>query len=392
MLEEKWFNKDDSREFIAYGEYGESPPSDISFVGLLNLNPDNLKPFTKELLDPCQQSEWLRASLSDLSRGINALFQFQDILEITLDVEDTDLVNRHYSYYESIVYLRESVNSWLDRNVLAGLTLLRPFLELSVYHIYWYIRGKHSNYKVYYGWLKHGKGKPNFQNTLNYIFDNLPTRECVNEARLKELKESVQNDYKTFCAYNHTPQINESITVKGGSLGNLALESFYYYLVLINILLREITFLYILTYPMSLFPVDKHIKFAFGGPIGLFFDKMNYGILEAYIGSKNTSNLKQSLKLADEVESLKNWFDNLPSLTSEEIEEDWDHIKQKIPNLDKDTGGIQDDIKRLYMRLALMKSHNRALGWALNYVNGETRDDEISEEIIEELKKRIRTL
>ena len=129
----KWFYKD-YREFTAYGEYGEGPPSDVSLIGLLNLNREDLKPFTKDLLNLSQQPQRLQTSLSELSRGINALFQFQDILDVSLDMETSDLVNRHYAYYEGLVYLRESAVSWLDQNVLAGLTLLRPFLELSVFH------------------------------------------------------------------------------------------------------------------------------------------------------------------------------------------------------------------------------------------------------------------
>lgn len=388
----KWFNKD-RREFVAYGEYGEGLPSDVPLAGLLNLNQEDLKPFTKELLDLSQQSQWLQSQLSDLSRGINALFQFQDILDITLDVVvTTDLVNRHYTYYESLVYLRESVTSWLDRNVLAGLTLLRPFLELSIFHVYWHVRGKHESYKVYYDWLKQGKGKPRFQTALDYIFNNLPARGWVNEERLQELKMTIQNAYKALCAYNHTPQMDESIAAKSGSLGNLALESFYYCLVLTNLLLRQVTYLFILTYPMSLFPVEKHIKWAFSGPVGLFFDKVNYAVLETYIGLENVAILKQSLSLAPEVKSLREWFENLPSLTPEEIDADWERLKKEDPNLNKGIPSIdKSNVRHLYARLALMKSHSRALGWALNYVTDETRDDEISDEVVDKLRKRIRT-
>jgi hypothetical protein len=225
-------------------------------------------------------------------------------------METSDLVNRHYAYYEGLVYLRESVVSWLDRNVLAGLTLLRPFLELFVFHVYWYVRCKHKSYKPYYDWLKHGKGKPGFQNALDYIFNNLPTKGWASEKRLQELKLTIQNGYKTLYAYNHTPQMNESITAKSGGLGNLALESFLYYLELTNILLHQVVYLFILAYPMSLFPVEKHIKWAFSGPVGLFFDKVNYAIIETCIGPDSAAILKQSLAPVTEVQSLLECFDS----------------------------------------------------------------------------------
>lgn len=34
--------------------------------------------------------------------------------------------NRHYCYYESLVYLRESASCWMSGNTLAAVTLLRP--------------------------------------------------------------------------------------------------------------------------------------------------------------------------------------------------------------------------------------------------------------------------
>jgi hypothetical protein len=380
----KWFNKD-YREFTAYGEYGEGPPSDVSLVGLLNLNHEDLKPFTKDLLNLSQQPQGLQTSISELSRGINALFQFQDILDISLDMETSDLVNRHYAYYEGLVYLRESVVSWLDQNVLAGLTLLRPFLELSVFHVYWYVRCKYKSYKPYYDWLKHGKGKPGFQNALDYIFNNLPIKGWASEKRLRELKLTIQNVYGALCAYNHAPQMNESITAKSGGFGNLALESFLYYLELTNILLHQVVYLFILAYPMSLFPVEKYIKWAFSGPVGLFFDKVNYAIIETYISPDNAAIMKQSLASVPEVKSLLEWFDSFPTLTAEEINIDWERLTKEVPNL------TRENTAHLFARLALMKSHNRSLGWALNYVIDQKQDSEIPDEVMEKLRKRIRT-
>lgn len=388
----EWFNKVNRKEFVAYGEYGEGLPSDISLIGLLNLNQGNMKPFTKELLTGDQQSKWLQSQLSDLSRGINALFQFQDILDISIDNPTTDLVNRHYTYYESLVYLRESVASWLDQNVIAGLALLRPFLELSVFHIYWDRRCRHESYTVYYEWLKYGKGKPGFRTALSQVFDNLLCKDWVSEKRLLELKTTIENIYKSLCSYNHTPLMDESVTATSGSPGNIALESFYYCLVMTNLLIHQVTYLYVLAYPMSLFPVEKHLKWAFGGPVGLYFDKVNYAVVETYIGAENVVTLKQSIKNTPEINSLTEWFNSLPTLTMEEIDADWDRLKLENPNFDKGIPTLSaSDLKRLYARLALVKSHNRALGWALNYVIDEMQHTGMSDEAIEKLKRRLRT-
>ena len=380
----KWFDKQGYRTFDVFGEYGKGTPPDVSLVQLLNIDHNNLKPFTKDLFDTSEHPEHFQAALSELSRGIRALFQFQDILDVTLDEDGSPLFNRHYAYYESLMYLRESVVSWLDKNVLAALTLLRPFLELAVLHIYWHLRCEKKNYKPYYDWMKHGKGKPAFKNALDYVFENLPAKEWVEEERLQELKGVVRNAYRTLCAYNHATNIDESIAAKSGGLGNIALESYLYYLELVNMLLRQLVYLFVLAYPMSLFPVEKHEKWAFSsGPMGLFFDKTNYAVLDIYISSHNTAILKRSLGSVADVKLLTEWFDSFRSLTPEEINADWERFAEGIPGFNK--GNAND----LPQRLAIAKSFNRSVGWALNYVVEHREDNEIPDEILENLRERI---
>jgi len=372
--------------FSGIGEYFEDTGTvpDTPLIELLNLNDKNLKPFTKNLLDSNELSEDVQSLLTELSRGINALFQFQDILDISLDPDDSDVINRHYPYFESLVYLRESVVSWLDRNVLAALTLLRPFLELSVLHIYWFLQCRERNYKPYYDWLKQDKGKPSFRDALDYVFDNVPAKVWVTEQRLQELKQVISNSYKTLCAYNHTPKMDESITAKSEGFGNVSLEVFYYYFHIVTILLRQVVYLFILTYPMSLFPIEKHTKWGFGGPVGLFFDKINYTRLETYIGSENITTLKQALSSMPYVESLIEWVDSFPTLTLEEIDADWERLGQDEPYFKK------PDVNNLFQRLAFMKGYNRSLTWAMNYIVEHTQDVDIPNEVIEKIRKQVR--
>lgn len=277
--------------------------------------------------------------------------------------------------------------SWLDRNVLAALTLLRPFVELSVLHLYWYLRCRETSYKPYYDWLDRDrdKGKPHFQEVLDYVSKNLPAREWIGEGRLEELKKVIRNTYQALCAYNHTPKIEESIAGKSGGPGNISLDIFLYCLELTNILLHQVVYLFILAYPMSLFPVEKHEKWGFkGGPVGLFFDKTNYALLEAYVGSDNVTALKQSLSSSPDVKRLKEWFDSLPTLTPDEIDADWERFTREMPEFS------EQNAVQLGVRLAIMKSLARSRGWALNYIVEKPEETGIPNEIVEGLRKRLR--
>src|SRR5688572_27674691 len=127
---EKWFT-DDNPEFFSFGEYFDgNTPSYASFQVLLQLANENLKPFTKDAL------EFLKSDNSavELNWGFRAYSQFQDLFGLTIN-DQSRVWNRHYCYYESLVYLRESIAAWLDQNVLAAMTLVRPFVELSILHL-----------------------------------------------------------------------------------------------------------------------------------------------------------------------------------------------------------------------------------------------------------------
>jgi hypothetical protein len=381
----KWFNARGYREFGALGEYGESSAPVMTLAKLLNINYENTKPFTKDILDIEQQPEHFQASMIELSRGLHALLQFQDILDVSLDAHGTEMVNRHYAYYESLVYIRESIVSWLDGNVVAALTLLRPFQEMAVLHLYWYLLCRHNTYEPYYSWLRGNRGKPSFPKALNYVCDNMPSKGYVQEKRLRELKKIIGNIYNALSVYHHVTKMDDSIVAKSGGLGNLALEYFLYYLETVNIQLHQLVYVFVLAYPVSLFPVEKHKKWAFSrGPKGLFFDKTNYAILEGYLGSQNTTSLKQSLASQDEVQSLLNWFQSFPDLGPEEIDADWRAFTEMHHGLSK------EDENQLGHRLAIAKSFNRSVGWALNYVIDNETEAKMSDEAVEQVRKRVR--
>lgn len=384
----EYFSKPGTRSFFGFGEYFEGTPQDVPLASLLGLNTQDLKQFTKNLLDSKELSQDIQALLSELSRGISAIFQFQDIHDVSLDEKGSPILGRHHCYYESLIYLRESVVSWLDRNVLAALTLLRPFLELSVLHLYWYLQCRTDTYKPFYDWLtryRGDRGRPSFRVALDYVFENVPSKGWGDEKRAQELRQIFQKLYGSLCSYHHAPKMDESVAAESGGFGSVSLKSFFYYLHTANILLHQIVYLYILSYPMSLFPVNRYEKWGFeGGPVGLFFDEVNYGRLEAYVSSENATILKQSLKHVPDVVSLTTWFDSLPNLTYEELDMDWERIQRENPSL-KETNSTD-----LRYRLAIMRAFKRSAAWALNYIFEQTRDSGIPDDLSENLRRRIR--
>lgn len=368
----KLFEGNTNVSYFAHAEYfqGENPP-DISFTYLLDLDREKMKPFTKTLLgDPDLLSN--REDVKDLRAGIYAYAQIQDILGFTFTISDFSTLyplpdsnvwySQHYCYYESLVYLRESVVSWLDQNVLAALTLLRPFLELAISHLYWHFQ--YDNYESFYRWFRDKKGKPPFRKQLNDVFDNLRGQELIEQELLDATQTALSDIYAKCCAYNHTPRIEESIVTLGAGQNRISVLSFLYYCHLARMLLRQVIHLYILAYPMSMFPVNRYEKWGFwGGPIGTFFDDNNYAILKSHLGLETISNLRQQLKSSPHVQGLHSglmsFFEQSPKLTEQQMLDSWKEFKHETNS--------QVEANSINEMITASKAYKRALGWFTNY-------------------------
>lgn len=193
------FAEDNNKVFIGVGEYFQGDPPEKALFEVLNISESQLKPFAIELTKGAKENENIKKDLNEFCRGISAYTQFQDILDITFRETDHE-INRHYCYYESLVYLREIGACFLDKNFLAAFTLLRPFMELSILHLYWYMRCEENGYHPYYQWLNGTKNKPPFKNILDYVFKNLPTQNYVDSERVSRLRKVLQNIYEVSCA------------------------------------------------------------------------------------------------------------------------------------------------------------------------------------------------
>lgn len=371
----------DGPGFSAYGEYftGKKVPN-IPLTTLLGIDPDSLKPFSKEVLDSFSNDN----NMQELKNGIRAYQQFQDILSLSLDIEgsDRELYNRHYCYYESLIYLRESAISWLEGNSLASMTLLRPFLELSVLHLYWFLHSEKTKYKDFYGWFLGNKDKPPFRNQLDYVFTNLPAKDVVEPKKVKHIKDVLYRLFQAFSSYNHTPQISESVVGIAEGNTNASALSFFYCLDSINLLLRQVINLYILAYPMCVAPVDKFKKWGYEGPVGLFFDINNSAILEEYLGEENYRKLHSHISKLEEVREITNWYQSFSDITDEEVEKQWKEYLQTY-KIDSNTIDVQQ-------RIAERRAELRTLGWQINYYNPENKNNNIPEEQFQRAQQQLR--
>jgi hypothetical protein len=381
MSDEEFFQRYTSPNFTTFfssGEYFEDDKvSEIDIINLLNLKTEHLKPFTKELVRRLKGTE----TIDEITKAVHAYSQFQDILGITV-IDGNPLINRHYCYYESLVYARESVASWLDNNALSAITLLRPFIELSIMHIYWYVRCEQDTYQPYYDWFDGKKGKTPFKNQLDFVFASLEKRIPHKSKRIADVKYRLQKLYGAISSYNHTPKVEESIVGIGKGIGTNSLEGFFFYSGMARLVFKQVLYMFILAYPMSVFPVERYKKWGFSGPLGLYFDKTNSLIVENFMGSSNIHAFQEDFSQYPEVESLLNHFNSVEDITGSELETSWNALAQ--------SSGLQYSVANSRKRIAYYKAHTRGLGWMLNYI-GAHQDPSVDIVKSEKILKRLET-
>ncbi len=265
--------------------------------------------------------------------------------------------NRHYCFYESLFYLRDSISSWLDGNLLASLALLRPFLELSVLHIYRHVTADKNGHEKHLEWVHGKKNKPNFHAMVDLSIERIEAAEFCNTERLNLLKESLKKAFKSLCAYNHSPQLDESISTMSKGNFSISAESVLFYLVVASFVLRQVIYLFVLAYPTSLFPVDKYKKWGVSPPVGLYFDEYNYAAIREFLGAENLETLKLQLENCDDVVDLMSFYNSCEDLPDETLNELWanfcKHTKMQMNR------GIMDRKKRILLSKAVI----RAINW-----------------------------
>ena len=366
------------------------PPSRPKLATLLQLDADWMSPLTKTLLERIDGEHSTETEL-DLLKGVRAYYEFQDMLSAPLGpfIEVNGqrrprFENSNYCYYESIVYLRESLTAWIQGNDLAAVTLLRPFMELSLFHLYWFLRCEHDSYGPYYEWLDGDAGKPSFTDVRKYVMENVPTVEKLKPGRLDLMSQFLKNVYDSTSSYNHTPTIDQSVFAMGGGMGESTVATFAYYTSLVEMLIRQLVHLYLYAYPMTLFPVDRFRKFGYGGgPVGLLADQSTGNIVHDFIGD-NFSKLQSSFKDVQVVQDVRAWFDCQADLTDSVIEAEWqssEYIDERIKGV-----AIPDE------RLAVMKAHGRSIAWSLSYSNVKAKTDDVPDDFVERAQALLRNL
>ena len=362
------------------------PPSRPEIRVLLQLPEESISSRTRAALELVDGDDCPESVLS-LLRGVRAYFELQDVLDrASASHEGKPRFETDHCYYESVVYLRESLMAWIQGNELAAMALLRPFLELSLLHLYWDRRSASGSFEAFFKWLDgDGKaGKPAFRQIRETVTANLPTRALLDSGDLDGMSNFFDATFTVLCSYNHTPKPEQSLFMREDFIAGTQNAACAYYVTIVEALLRHLVFLYTFAFPAALFPVDRRAKWGYTyGPVGLLADQSTANIIHDFLGD-SFEQLRSRFTGLQRVEDLLSFYKCQPDLSHEEMELSW----HSNADMARDSKPIQDPD----VRQALVKAHVRSLGWMLNYSSVNTSVDAAFDDLVNRARSSMKGL
>jgi len=247
--------------------------------------------------------------------SLSAFTHIQDLFDCPMQDGDDikSLFQQYYFYYESRSILVECILSWLEGLYIASETLLRPFLEFSLYQNY-YIRvirdsGTYKPLEKYFkDQINPGQSKA-IRLALPQDKFCRPIRFRIN-AHLSALSNISQHVYHPDAStFQHRQR----------SLGH-SIDGLIFWKD-VHMILECALWMYYVNFPTSFFPIDIMRKFGFNGPVGIFADPWTAQIIKNSLPPADYESFKQYAEpyASDTIA----WGQAYPDLSDSSISETW---------------------------------------------------------------------
>ncbi|HKQ49024.1 MAG TPA: hypothetical protein VJZ71_13220 [Phycisphaerae bacterium] len=286
-----------------------------------------------------------------------AILEFQDLQHINFP-DAGHFGSTNYLYYEAINTLRESVLAGLSGLYHSSFSVLRSSLEMFVFHSWWQLRlERESTHEKYFAWLDGRGHAPPFRNVLEEVIARIDGTSIGGHAK------GIYPLYQCLCCYAHKPLLAESISRLRGTNKAIASEAaLAYWIKIIGEVSLAVVHLLVLCNPVCVFVAPVITKFGFNPPVGWLFDESNVRVLERAIGKRMIETFRFAFQANENVKALREWVNERPDLTNEEILKTWDRNKD-VPN----DAHCRTEEERLLLRLSIMKADLRAMNWMFAY-------------------------
>jgi hypothetical protein len=373
--------------FLVTDDYiEESEPEKKRIEDILLLDDKELAPVSERILS--NESNFrsnIEQELDDVNWSVRAYMQYQDILNRSyssnslddsdpeskgLDVED--FMNRNYCYYESILYLRQSILSFLNDNFHSAFLSLDQFFSLCLHHCYWELNKKESGIREYYDWLKGKELRLGRNILIDRIIEYLIRTRETDHDNFDDIENCLKRLAEIHDLKSDVPRLQDSVTLEQGGFKGSNNDIIENYLEIVSETVSEMNKLLLHVYPLILFPVNIHKKFGFFWPGGILVEDSNSKIIRKSVGSDSFKELKSLYSDNTEVVETLEWFHAQKTMSRDKIKESWQKAKdcQEFDLIREQNPNSLDE------KIRLIKCQNRIIGWMTNYMPANLLKDE----------------
>lgn len=309
-----------ARQYIGHyigpiGAIETTKPTEL--LKTLGIEKNSLSPTALSALESVEElAEEIPEDWEKFIWSLAAFIHIQDLFECPL--QDGDDINsifqQYYFYYESKSILIECILAWLEGLYIASNTLLRPFLEFSLYQNYYIriVRDK-TTYKPLEKYFK-DQIQPGQSKAIRHAMpqDNFcrPIRFRIN-THLKALSNISQHVYHPDAStFQHRSQVTRH-----------SVEGLFFWKD-IHMILECALWVYYTNIPTAFFPIDVMRKFGFNGPVGIFADRWTARIIQNSLSPADYLGFKQYAE-SQALETIA-WGQSYPDLPDTEVVGTWD--------------------------------------------------------------------
>jgi hypothetical protein len=251
---------------------------------------------------------------------LTAFMHVQDVFDARIygDIHSHDwlsALSQWYFYYESKFVLTESILCGLNGLQAAANALQRLFLEFSIRQGYFYRAiEKCDSYRPLADYLSTGRG-PSWGTQLRRCLPDTPLAKPV-RARLSlhmdGLSESSSHPYHPDLSPRRQANAERKPTF---------IDAYFWFGA--DMILEPVLWLYYLSFPMLLQPVDWVRRYGFNGPLGIYIDEVGGHVVKESLSPQSYSDFRYYSDADPDVRALLDGLQTLPELSDDQIRATW---------------------------------------------------------------------
>lgn len=255
----------------------------------------------------------------------DSLWAFNSLGQLIPETNEKFASGHYFPHSESFLNLQGSLELCMHGFYSRALVSLRSVLELSAMGIYYDINDKsHITIKP---WIESNFKTPSFKLMINSLLQ-LDYYERFD--KVFGLRKELESLYDELGGFVHVRGYRFSSTgLSGANCVIFKPKPFEKFAKRLLQVVRLVSIMALLKYPIGIVPLPITEKFGFNGPVGGYLEQINTDQILAMLTKDEAGFMQDIAKNDTRVQEIVRYFENLPDISEEEFQKqanDWDRF------------------------------------------------------------------